>query len=134
MTENFFSKIYVSKKFLDLPAVTIPVMDVNEIKAIKPQYLKQYVDNIASILEASINNTTTATTIPIVCIIVTIVAPKLTTSSGCLSLPSDILSIVSVKSGAAKTTVETAVNAINITNIIDIIFFYFRLLLHFIKH
>ena len=57
--ENFFSKIYVSKKFLDLPAVTIPVMDVNEIKAIKPQYLKQYVDNIASILEATINNTTT---------------------------------------------------------------------------
>lgn len=53
--EDFFSKIYVSKKFLDLPAVTIPVMDVNEIRAIKPQYLKQFIGEIFSLLEKVLN-------------------------------------------------------------------------------
>lgn len=53
--EDFFSKIYVSKAFLDLPTITIPVLDVNEIKSVKPQYLTQYTENCYKIIENAIN-------------------------------------------------------------------------------
>ena len=52
--DDFFTKTYMSVELNNLP-LTLPIMDVGEIKEIKPQYLTQFVQSVAKILEDAFN-------------------------------------------------------------------------------
>lgn len=52
--DEFFSKIYVSDEITSVP-LTIPIMDVGEIKAIKPQYLTQFIENASTLIGEAMN-------------------------------------------------------------------------------
>lgn len=52
--ERFYSNIYKSQTINSVPT-SIPVSDIAEVKEIKPQYLMQFVDNSADIIEKAIN-------------------------------------------------------------------------------
>lgn len=48
--ENFYSNVYKSQKINTVPT-SIPVSDISEVKTIKPQYLVQFVENGAQIID-----------------------------------------------------------------------------------
>ena len=52
--DDFFTKTYMAVELNNLP-LTLPIMDVGEIKEIKPQYLTQFVQSVAKILEDALN-------------------------------------------------------------------------------
>ena len=60
--EDFYSKVYVSTKIADVPT-SIPIMNIDEVSSIKPQYLEQFVGNASSLIERSINGKMSTSTL-----------------------------------------------------------------------
>lgn len=52
---DYFSRIYIRKDFLNAPTMTVPVLDVNEVRTIKPQYLKKFIDECIGVIDRAIN-------------------------------------------------------------------------------
>lgn len=64
--ESFYSEIYTRKDFLNNPAISIAILNANEVGEIKPQYLKRFLEECFYLIDETINSDKSDTEVKVI--------------------------------------------------------------------